>query len=134
MSFVVTKGDLYEIIKKHKLETIGEEEESNIDNVDGVSIQEKIINNESEKFITLFEKTFTEEEYIFNTENNDSVDGFMDEILNKTSIRIKDKIENSESNSVGLRLLRTILIFIQSLVKKENGEKKSSSEAETGKP
>ena len=59
-SFVVTQGKLYEIVKKRKLETTEESEES--DQTDGKEIDESlnklIIENEAKKFIELFEKTF----------------------------------------------------------------------------
>ena len=52
-SFVVTQGKLYEIVKKRKLETTEESEES--DQTDGKEIDESlnelIIENEAEKFI-----------------------------------------------------------------------------------
>ena len=54
-SFVVTQGKLYEIVKKRKLETTEESEES--DQTDGKEIDESlnelIIENEAEKFIDL---------------------------------------------------------------------------------
>ena len=57
-SFVVTQGELYEIVKKRKLETIEESEKP--DQTDGKEIDESlnelIIQNEAEKFIELFQK------------------------------------------------------------------------------
>ena len=130
MAFVVTKGDLYEIIKKTKLETIEEVKES--DNTDGKrteeGVDELIIDIEAEKFITLFEKTFAEE-----TEAIDSEDGFAQDILTKVTLKIKKKIESTESSSVGLRLLRVLFVFLESLTRKDNGKDQSSSAAETGK-
>ena len=62
-TFVVTKGKLYEIVKKRKLSTIAEGGET--DQEDGRWIEENvdelIIENDAEKFIELFEKTFSEE-------------------------------------------------------------------------
>ena len=59
-SFVVTQGELYEIVKKRKLEMTEESEEP--DQTDSKKIDESfnelIIKNEAEKFIELFEKTF----------------------------------------------------------------------------
>ena len=62
-TFVVTKGELYEIVKKRKLLTI--KEGGKTDQEDGRGIEENvdelIIENEAKKFIELFEKTFSEE-------------------------------------------------------------------------
>ena len=128
MSIIVYDGDVFEIVKKRKLETIEESvEEDNTDGVVNDNIQDKIIESESETFLKLLEKTFADENEIFNSEN-DSVDGFMDVLLEKISIRIKDKIENSNNDSsVGIKLIKLILVFLKSisLIKKENGEDKS---------
>ena len=57
-TFVVTKSELYETVKKRKLSTI--EERGETDQEDGRGIEENvdelIIENEAEKFIELFEK------------------------------------------------------------------------------
>ena len=133
MSVIVYDGEVYEIVKKRKLETIEESvEEDNIDG-GGDNIQDKIIESESESFLKLLEKTFADETEIFNSEN-DSVDGFMDELLTKVSLKIKDKIENSNNNSsIGIRLIKLILAFLKTiqLTKKENDENKSSCAAKT---
>ena len=59
---LITKGELYEIIKKRKISSIDEGVET--DQEDGKKIEENIneliIENEAEKFIELFEKTFSE--------------------------------------------------------------------------
>ena len=59
-TFVVTKGELYEIVKKRQLSTI--EEGGETDQEDGrgkeENVDELIIENKAEKFIELFEKTF----------------------------------------------------------------------------
>ena len=118
MAFVITKRDLYEIVKKTKLETIAEEEEP--DNTDGKGMEEAadelIIENEAETFIILFEKAFAEET---TNEEIDSEDGIVQDILTKVTLKIKEKIESTESNSIGLRLLRLLFIFIESLTRKE---------------
>ena len=58
-TFVVTKGELYEIVKKRKLSTI---EGGETDQEDGRRIEENvdelIIENEAKKFIGLFEIHF----------------------------------------------------------------------------
>ena len=131
-SFVVTQGKLYEIVKKRKLETTEESEES--DQTDGKEIDESlnelIIENEAEKFIELFEKTFSEE-----TEEIDCEDGAIQDIISKVVLKIKEKIGSTEKNSTGLKLLRLLFLFVESLTKKNksNGKNKSSTVAETCK-
>ena len=131
-SFVVTQGKLYEIVKKRKLETTEESEES--DQTDGKEIDESlnelIIENEAEKFIELFEKTFSEE-----TEETDCEDGAIQDIISQVVLKIKEKIGSTEKNSTGLKLLRLLFLFVESLTKKDksNGKNKSSTVAETCK-
>ena len=131
-SFVVTQGKLYEIVKKRKLETTKESEES--DQTDGKEIDESlnelIIENEAEKFIELFEKTFSEE-----TEEIDCEDGAIQDIISKVVLKIKEKMGSTEKNSTGLKLLRLLFLFVESLTKKDksNGKNKSSTVAETCK-
>ena len=131
-SFVVIQGKLYEIVKKRKLETIEESEES--DQTDGKEIDESlnelIIENEAEKFIELFEKTFSEE-----TDEIDCEDGAIQDIISKVVLKIKEKIGSTEKNSTGLKLLRLLFLFVESLTKKDksNGKNKSSTVAETCK-
>ena len=131
-SFVVTQGKLYEIVKKRKLETTEESEES--DQTDGKEIDESlnelIIENEAEKFIELFEKTFSEE-----TEEINCEDGAIQDIISKVVLKIKEKIGSTEKNSTGLKLLRLLFLFVESLTKKDksNGKNKSSTVAETCK-
>ena len=122
-SFVVTQGELYEIVKKRKLETIEESEEP--DQTDGKEIDESlnklIIENDAEKFIELFEKTFSEE-----TEEIDCEDGTIQDIISKVVLKIKEKIGSTEKNS---------RVFCQSLTKKDksDGKNKSSTVVETCK-
>ena len=129
-SIVVTQGELYEIVKKRKLETIEESEEA--DQTDGKEIDESlnelIIENEAQKFIELFEKTFSEE-----TEEIDCEDGAIQDIISIVVTKIKEKIENSEISSAGVKLLRLLFIFVESLAKKHknDGKNKSSSAVET---
>ena len=134
-TFVVTKGELYEIVKKRKLSTI--EEGGETDQEDGRGIEENvdelIIENEAEKFIELFEKTFSEEteEIEF-----DSEDGAVQDLVNKIILRIKEKLNNStNTNSAGIGLLRLLFGFIEQFVRKDksDGKDKSSSTAETCK-
>ena len=129
-SIIVSQGELYQIVKKRKLETIKESEEA--DQADGKEIDESfnelIIENEAQKFIELFEKTFSEE-----TEEIDCEDGAIQDIISKVELRIKEKIESSEISSTGLKLLRLLFIFVKSLTKKHknDGKNKSSSAVET---
>ena len=62
-TFVVTKGELYKIVKKRKLSTIEEGGETDQEDRRGIeeNVDELIIENEAEKFIELFEKAFSEE-------------------------------------------------------------------------
>ena len=129
-SIIVSQGELYQIVEKRKLETIKESEEA--DQADGKEIDESfnelIIENEAQKFIELFEKTFSEE-----TEEIDCEDGAIQDIISKVELRIKEKIESSEISSTGLKLLRLLFIFVESITKKHrnDGKNKSSSVAET---
>ena len=135
-SVVITNGELYEIVKKRKLSTI-QESDKETDQEDGKKIDEYvdnlIIENEAENCFELFEKTFCEEtdEIEF-----DSEDGVVNDLINKTVLRIKEKlISEKVKNSTGLNLLKLLLDFIEQLLKKEksNGKDKSSSTTETSK-
>ena len=135
-SVVITNGELYEIVKKRKLLTI-QESDKKTDQEDSKKIDEYvdnlIIENEAEKFFELFEKTFCEEtdEIEF-----DSEDGVVNDLINKTVLRIKEKlISEKVKNSTGLNLLKLLLGFIEQILKKEksNGKDKSSSTMETSK-
>ena len=70
-SIIVSQGELYQIVKKRKLETIWRVWRSQSDGkkIDE-PLNELIIENEAQKFIELFEKTFSEE-----TEEIDCEDG-----------------------------------------------------------
>ena len=135
-SVVITNGELYEIVKKRKLLTI-QESDKEADQEYGKKIDEYvdnlIIENEAENCFELFEKTFCEEtdEIEF-----DSEDGVVNDLINKTVLRIKEKlISEKVKNSTGLNLLKLLLDFIEQLLKKEksNGKDKSSSTTETSK-
>ena len=128
-SIIVSQGELCQIVKKRKLETIKESEE--VDHTDGKEIDESlnelIIENEAQKFIELIEKTYSEE-----TEEIDCEDGAIQDI-SKVMLKIKEKIESSEISSIGLKLLKLLFIFVESLAKKHksDGKNKSSSAVET---
>ena len=134
-TFVVTKGELYKKVKKIKLSTI--EEGGETDQEDGRGIEENvdelIIENEAEKFIELFEKTFSEETQEIEF---DSEDGAVQVLVNKIVLKIKEKLNNStNTNGAGIELLRLLFGFIEQFVRKDksDGKDKSSSVAETCK-
>ena len=132
MSIIINQGYLYEIVKKIKLETIEESEEP--DQTDGKeidkSLNELIIENEPKKFIELFEKKFSEE-----TEEIDCEDSAIQDIISTVVLKIKEKIGSAEKNSTGLKLLRLLFVFVESLTKKDKSDdkNKSSTTAETCK-
>ena len=132
-AYIVTKGELYEIVKKRKLSTI--EESGKTDQEDGrgiwENVNELIIQNEAKKFIELFKKTFSEEteEIEF-----DSEDGTVQDLVNKIVLRIKEKLNNStNTNGAGIGLLRLLFGFIEQFVRKDKSDGKSSSAVETCK-
>ena len=134
-AYIVTKGELYEILKKRKLSTI--EESGETDQEDGTGIEENvdelIIENKAEKFIELFEKSFSEEteEIEF-----DSEDGAVQDLVNKIVLRIKQKLNNStNTNGAEIGLLRLLFGFIEQFVRKDksDGKDKSCSTAKTSK-
>ena len=107
-SIIVSQVELYQIVKKRKLETIEESEEA--DETDGKEIDESlkklIIENEAQKFIELFEKTFSEE-----TEEIDCEEGAIQDIISKVVLKIKEKIGGAEKYSAGLKLLRLLFLL-----------------------
>ena len=90
-SIIVSQGELYQIVKKRKLETIEESEEADQtgDKEIDKSLNELIIENEALKFIELIEKTYSEE-----TEEIDCEDGAIQDIISKIVLKIKEKIES----------------------------------------
>ena len=129
MPIIIRKGELYEIVKKRKLETIEESEEP--DQTYGKEIDESlnklIIEKEAQKFIKLFEKTFSEE-----TEEIDCEDSTIQDIISEVVLKIKEKIESAEKSSTGLKLLRLLFVFVESFTKKgkNDGKNKSSTAVE----
>ena len=130
-SIIVSQGELYQIVKKRKLETIWRVWRSQSDGkkIDE-PLNELIIENKAQKFIELFEKTFSEE-----TEEIDCEVGTIQDIISKVVLKIKEKIESAEKSSTGLKLLRLLFVFVESLTKKNksDGKNKSSTAAETYK-
>ena len=127
-SIIVSQVKLYQIVKKRKLETIEESEEA--DETEGREIDESlkklIIENEVQKFIELFEKTFSEE-----TEEIDCEEGAIQDIISKVVLKIKEKIGSAEKYSKGLKLLRLLFVFVESLTKKNKTDGKNKSSAGT---
>ena len=83
---IITKEEIYEILKKRKQEK---------DNVDGSSsieddnIDDLIINSETEKFFEIFEKAFSSEE----EEQLDSEDGLVQDIFSGIISKIREKLK-----------------------------------------
>ena len=114
---LIRKGELYQIIKKRKLET---------DQVDGKKIEEEdinelIIQNETEKFIELFDKVFSDEE-----EQLDSEDGLVQNLFTGIVLRIKEKLAKLGSSNKS-QLLNFIFKFVKDVITNNNGKDKSSS-------
>ena len=114
---LITKGELYQIIKKRKLET---------DQVDGKKIEEEdinelIIQNETEKFIELFDKVFSDEE-----EQLDSEDGLIQDLFTGIVLKIKEKLAKLGSSNKS-QLLNFIFKFVKDVITNNNGKHKSSS-------
>ena len=114
---LIRKGELYQIIKKRKLET---------DQVDGKKIEEEdinelIIQNETEKFIELFDKVFSDEE-----EQLDSEDGLVQDLFTGIVLRIKEKLAKLGSSNKS-QLLNFIFKFVKDVITNNNGKDKSSS-------
>ena len=107
-SIIVSQGELYQIVKKRKLETIKESEEA--DQADGKEIDESfnelIIENEAQKFIELFEKTFSEE-----TEEIDCEDGTIQDIISKVVLKIKEKLVSAEKSSYRTKITEAFIRF-----------------------
>ena len=117
--------EIVEILKKRYVE---------INQVDGKSINENevtpedinelIINKETEKFLELIEKIFSEENE--ELEGADSEDGFIIDLCSQIAIRIKEKLTKLASTDK-TRLLNFIFKFIKDIVANNNGEDKSNS-------
>ena len=87
-SNIITKEEIYEILKKRK-------QENDKDNIDGSSsieddnIDDLIINSETEKFFEIFEKAFSSEE----EEQLDSEDGLVQDIFSGIISKIREKLK-----------------------------------------
>ena len=74
--------------------------------------KEIIIQNESQKFVEIFDRVFSEVEP---NETGDAVDGIVEDILNAIISRVKAIIKQK---------------FVKEIIQEEDGEDKSSSETE----
>ena len=85
-----------------------------IDQIDGQNeeYKEVIIQNESQKFIEIFDRVFSAGEP---DENEDAVDGIVEDILTAIVSRVKAIIKQK---------------FVKEVIQEENGENESSSETE----
>ena len=117
---LITKGELYQIIKKRKVET-DQEDGKKIEEED---INELIIKNEAEKFMELFDKVFSDEE-----EQLDSEDGLVQDLFSGIVLRIKEKLAKLGSSNKS-QLLNFIFKFVKDVVT-NSGEDKSSSASKT---
>ena len=77
--------------------------------------KEVIIQNETQKFVEIFDKVFTTEEHDNDNDDLDAVDGLVEDILSAIISRIKAIIKQK---------------FVKKIIE-ENGEDESSSETET---
>ena len=117
---LITKGELYQIIKKRKVET-DQEDGKKIEEED---INELIIKNEAEKFMELFDKVFSDEE-----EQLDSEDRLVQDLFSGIVLRIKEKLAKLGSSNKS-QLLNFIFKFVKDVVT-NSGEDKSSSASKT---
>ena len=118
-----------EVIKQSKLESIPEDQEPDITH-GGLVIDtdEVIIEDDTDKFITLFEKSFVEQ--VGETEITDSEDGAVQDILAKIVLRIKQKLKDAEADGPSVRFLRLITYFFLSILSKDC---KNSTDTETSR-
>ena len=131
-SVVITTGELYEIVRKRKLLTIQETDEEDAKKIEEY-VDNLIIENEAEKFLQLFEKTFCEET---DETEFDSEEGVVNDFINKIVLKIKEKLNSEKVTSrAGLNLLRLLLLFVKQFLRKDksDGVDKSSLAAETSK-
>ena len=87
-----------------------------LDQIDGQNeeYKEVIIQNETQKFVEIFDRVFTTEENDNGNDDLDAVDGLVEDILNAIINRIKAIIKQK---------------FVKKIIE-ENGEDESSSETE----
>ena len=111
-NIMITKGELFKIVKKRKLKSI----QTEIDGASSTETDELVIEAEAEKFLVLFEKIFVEE-----TEETDSEYGPAADIIGKIASKIKDKIDTTIAKNTATKVLRLILGIVGILIK-NNGK------------
>ena len=98
MSIIISNGDLIEVIKRGKLESIEEVPElDNVDVKDNNNIEELVIDSEADKSLVLFEKIFNKK-YIQQQnimQDLDAEDGANQDISIEIVNKVSEKIENS---------------------------------------
>ena len=114
----LTKNEVYQIIKKRKIES----NQTNDESIEEEDINELIINSETDRFLELFKKVFSEEE----EEQLDSEDSFVQDIFSGVVIRIKEKLTQLGSTDKS-QLINFVFKFLKNIFTKSNGEGKSSS-------
>ena len=118
-SVILSNDELAKPIKKTKLETI--EEVNEPDNVDGVNVENFVIESEAGKFLVLFEKVFKEkhieEENV--TDYLDAEDGTFQDILGK--------IANEISENKSIKLLQLLNFFFKAFVTHRHAKNESGS-------
>ena len=117
--------EIVEILKKRYIDLNQVDGKSiNKNEISPEDINELIINNETEKFLELFGKVFSEEKE--ELEGGDSEDGFILDICSQIAIRIKKKLTKLASADKS-QLLNFIFKFVKDIVANNNGQDKSSS-------
>ena len=117
--------EIVQILKKRYIDLNQVDGKSiNKNEISPEDINELIINNETEKFLELFGKVFTEEKE--ELEGGDSEDGFILDICSQIAIRIKKKLTKLASADKS-QLLNFIFKFVKDIVANNNGQEKSSS-------
>ena len=117
---LLTKGELYQIIKKRKVESDQVDGKKNIEEEE--DINELIIKNETEKFIELFNKVFLDEE----EQQLDSEDGLVQDLFDGIVVRIKEKLTKLSSRNKP-QLLNFIFKCLKSIVTYNNNNDKDKS-------
>ena len=88
-SNIITKEEIYEILKKRKQEKDHIDGSSNSSSIEDDNIDDLIINSETEKFFEIFEKAFSSEE----EEQLDSEDGLVQDIFSGIISKIREKLK-----------------------------------------
>ena len=118
--------EIIEILKKRYID---------LNQVDGKSINENeitpedinelVLNNETETFLELLNKVFSEEEEL---EGADSEDGFILDLYSRIAIRIKEKLTKLASADKS-QLLNFIFKFVKDIVANNNNNNNSKDKS-----